>query len=314
MPTQQDVQRLIALREARKRGMMGPTQTAALQEIERRMSMGDQVAKVAEPAMTIASSMVAEPLSGLAGIAGTILPGPQGQGADWVNRTQEALTYMPRTEGGMQSLQGLASLMQPVSDVMQGAEQSMGDFGYENFGPGVGAMMAAIPAAASEVAGVGKPARAARRADDVVDAARKAKPFKLRTGDPDVDKKITEVKMMTPDEYLQQAYEATDARVGGSFEGWMASNQRDADDVARYADAMKSGDEFPMPYIDFDLGSQDGRNRALAAKAAGIEEIPVGIVPAKTAQQRIMEIRDELKGAKGYRKFKLESELKSLGG
>lgn len=156
MPTQQDVQRLIALREARKRGMMGPTQTAALQEIERRMSMSDQVAKVVEPAMTIASSMVAEPLSGLVGIAGTILPGPQGQGADWVNRTQEALTYTPRTEGGMQNLQGLASLMQPVSDLMQGAEQSMGDFGYENFGPGVGAMMAAIPAGLTEAMPGGK--------------------------------------------------------------------------------------------------------------------------------------------------------------
>lgn len=48
----------------------------------------------------IGSSMVAGPLSGLAGIAGTMLPGPEGQGARWTRGVGNALTYQPRTAMG----------------------------------------------------------------------------------------------------------------------------------------------------------------------------------------------------------------------
>ncbi len=57
-------------------------------------------AGVGDAAASIASSMVAAPVSGLAGLAGAILPGPPGQGADWVARTGNALTYAPRTDIG----------------------------------------------------------------------------------------------------------------------------------------------------------------------------------------------------------------------
>jgi hypothetical protein len=145
--------------------MLGPTQSAAVLELERRMSMNDRVATVAEPAMTLVSSMIAEPLSGLAGIAGTLLPGPQGQGAEWVNDVQEALTYVPRTEHGQRALSGLAGLMQPVGDALLAAEEYSGGIGYDFAGPIGGAMMAAIPAAALEVTGMGRPVRALKHAD-----------------------------------------------------------------------------------------------------------------------------------------------------
>jgi hypothetical protein len=48
---------------------------------------------------SVASGAVAAPVSGLAGIAGAVLPGPQGQGADWQQRTQQALTHQPSTVG-----------------------------------------------------------------------------------------------------------------------------------------------------------------------------------------------------------------------
>jgi len=48
----------------------------------------------------LATGSVAAPISGIAGLVGAALPGPQGQGADWVRKTQEALTWKPRTEGG----------------------------------------------------------------------------------------------------------------------------------------------------------------------------------------------------------------------
>tara|TARA_R110002096_G_scaffold322008_4_gene516132 strand:- start:1086 stop:2846 length:1761 start_codon:yes stop_codon:yes gene_type:complete len=82
---------------------------------------------------------------GLAGIAGALLPGEQGQGADWAKRTQEKLTVAPTTpeaqsllqsvgdagqaideniirpaEGGIAGLSNV--LTNPVSNVMQGFE------------------------------------------------------------------------------------------------------------------------------------------------------------------------------------------------
>src|SRR5260221_602904 len=51
-----------------------------------------------ESALKAATSMVSTPLSGFAGIAGAVLPGPQGQGSNWVGKVQDALTYEPRTK------------------------------------------------------------------------------------------------------------------------------------------------------------------------------------------------------------------------
>lgn len=50
--------------------------------------------------LSLGSSMVAAPLAGAAGIAGTVLPGPAGQGADWVKKVEDALTIQPKTQGG----------------------------------------------------------------------------------------------------------------------------------------------------------------------------------------------------------------------
>lgn len=46
------------------------------------------------------SGMAAGPISGLGGLAGAVLPGPEGQGADWQRRIAETLSYKPRTQGG----------------------------------------------------------------------------------------------------------------------------------------------------------------------------------------------------------------------
>lgn len=48
----------------------------------------------------VGSRMVAGPAAGLAGIAGTLLPGKPGQGADWTKAVHNATSYDPRTPGG----------------------------------------------------------------------------------------------------------------------------------------------------------------------------------------------------------------------
>lgn len=57
-------------------------------------------AGVLDAAAAMGSGALAGPVSGLAGIAGTLLPGPEGQGAKWTHNVQDALSYEPRTPIG----------------------------------------------------------------------------------------------------------------------------------------------------------------------------------------------------------------------
>lgn len=55
---------------------------------------------IGETALSMGTGMVGSAVGGLAGIAGSVLPGEQGQGARWTEGVQNALTYQPRTEEG----------------------------------------------------------------------------------------------------------------------------------------------------------------------------------------------------------------------
>jgi hypothetical protein len=134
--------------------------------------------------------------------------------------------------------------------------------------------------------------QARMQGDDVTPAPKT--PFKNTTGDEAIDAQLTKTETMTPDEYLRQAWEATDGKLGGTYESWLASNKLTDAARAKYVQAMKDGDEFPLPYIDKYKGSQDGRNRALAAKEAGIEEIPVGIIEKPSVDVQLKDLRAEL--------------------
>lgn len=83
-----------------------------------------------EAAGTIGSAIVAEPVSGLAGIAGTVLPGKEGQGADWVKSTQDALTYQPRTESGQNAIRSIGEKLAPIGEIIEGASKKLGDRAY----------------------------------------------------------------------------------------------------------------------------------------------------------------------------------------
>ena len=76
-----------------------------------------------EIAANLASGAVAGPLSGLAGIAGTLIPGPEGQGARWTRGVGEALTYQPRTALGEKGASILASPFEALHKLGIGAGQ-----------------------------------------------------------------------------------------------------------------------------------------------------------------------------------------------
>lgn len=167
MPTQRDVERLQALREAKRRGMLGPIQSEAVGVLERRFSdylkgVSDRAKSVVEPAMTAVSASIAEPVSGLVGLAA--LPFGVDVSTRAIERTQDAMTYQPRSEAGRQGLQGLQELMAPVGEAFEGASSYLGDAAYEATGsPAAGAAAYSIPALGLELLGL-KGTRAASKA------------------------------------------------------------------------------------------------------------------------------------------------------
>jgi hypothetical protein len=98
---------------------------------------------------------VAEPIAGGAGVLGGMLPGEQGQGADWVKGTREALTYQPRTAAGQGAVAGAGEFMQPVAEGLQATERFLGDVAYgATDSPAAAAAATAIPTAAMEALGL----------------------------------------------------------------------------------------------------------------------------------------------------------------
>ena len=97
-----------------------------LQALRRRFSnAGARAVGATEALGSIASSAVAEPVAGLAGIAGTLLPGEQGQGAKWVDKTRQALTYEPRTATGQARLQDVGEALAPIGEVIEAPAKNL---------------------------------------------------------------------------------------------------------------------------------------------------------------------------------------------
>ncbi len=149
-----DLARLADLAKLEYEGRLTPVQSMALAELRQRAETANQqAAKVMEPALTAGSAMIAEPVSGFVGLAG--LPYGSDVAADAVRRTQEALTYQPKTQGGMEGLQGLAGVMQPIGDLMNAPSEYLGDKAYELTGsPAVATAAYTAPQAAIELLGL----------------------------------------------------------------------------------------------------------------------------------------------------------------
>ena len=110
---------------------------------------------VAGAAGTLLSSMALEPVAGLAGIAGAVLPGEQGQGAQWVENVRNQ-AYMPEDTNSLQALGGLLS---PVMDAYSSGMDKAEGFATDQLGGAAGAAFRAAPEIGLTLLGAG-PARA----------------------------------------------------------------------------------------------------------------------------------------------------------
>lgn len=116
----------------------------------------DSALSIAEPALTVASGIIAEPIAGVAGVAQSLNPfAEEGAGAEAVEDVRSALTYTPKTEAGQEGLEAVGEFVEPVVEVLSGAESYLGDTAYDLTGsPVIAAAAKTMPTALMELLGV----------------------------------------------------------------------------------------------------------------------------------------------------------------
>ena len=133
----------------------------------REAGLGEKILGGLETAGTIASSAIAEPAGGIAGLAtGLITQDPAAAEAVRAG-VSEQLTYEPRTNQGQKTLQATGEALQPIGEALQSAETALGDATLEaTDSPAAAALATTIPTALMEVFGFavgGKLAKSSKR-------------------------------------------------------------------------------------------------------------------------------------------------------
>jgi hypothetical protein len=82
---------------------------------------------------------------------------------------------------------------------------------------------------------------------------------------------LYKLNYISPKEYLTIVAN----NFGKSYDDMINSNVILKDKIDKYADDMKKGDKFPIPYHTIGKSSQEGRHRALACLKLGVKKIPV---------------------------------------
>lgn len=121
-----------------------------------RPESGGAISRFVEPAATLITSAIAEPIAGLAGITQAVNPfAKTGAGERAVAATREALTFQPRTETGQAGLQAVGEALEPIAEKLGEAEKFLGDKTFEATGsPALAAAAATIPTALMEILGI----------------------------------------------------------------------------------------------------------------------------------------------------------------
>lgn len=96
------------------------------------------------------------------------------------------------------------------------------------------------------------------------------------------------IEWMSPDEYLEKSFEIhkelqskyqniSNLIVKSKLSTYLNDNI-DSDLIQEYTERTLEGSKMPMPVLDYDNMSQEGRHRAVVAKQLEVEEIPVLVV------------------------------------
>lgn len=104
---------------------------------------------------------------------------------------------------------------------------------------------------------------------------------------------LLKLNYMSPKEYLINVAKGFKASYDELME-WANNNSDRVERVNKYAEDMKNGDKFPIPYYTIGKSLQEGRHRALACLKLECKTIPVVVIEPidyKTLPSRLAKFR-----------------------
>ena len=154
-PQSESLKARVAEERARRDGVAQPVQTMK-EATKPEPSTMDKAKGFGEAALTAASSVVAEPVAGIAGMVAAANPfGDSGDGARAVDAVRGGMTYQPKTNKGREYLGAVGSALEPVGEAFAASEDFLGNKAFEMTGsPAIAAAAKTIPTAIMEVLGV----------------------------------------------------------------------------------------------------------------------------------------------------------------
>jgi len=281
-------------------------------------------------AAQMASGMVAEPVSGVLGVASLPFVGGEGAG-DVVEGVQEAMTFQPRTQAGKAASATLGEFAQDVAEsppgraanwVGQEITSAVDERGpLTNIAPGVNyALARTLPTATAELGGGLVGAKVLRGGKRITNDGRNLKPDLQRQVDPN----------LTPEEGMRQLNEGFDSDIathqsrvdelrGAGLEPTKAQVTRDAADFqsqqesaktsGRVRDALENQEATLSQGFDDAVSGTGGRS--VTSGSTAIDEV-VGRSTRLDAEitELYTKAREAAPGAKDVRLESLAASLK----
>lgn len=228
------------------------------------------VNRFVEPAVTMGTAMVAEPVAGIAG--GAQLRSGRGldAAANTVDAARESFTYSPRSPEGQQSLQNVAQWLGPVAEAIGAVEQRLGDVGYDLAGPTGGMLGELLPTATMELLGLG----AVRKGKNVAQSVKNATPNQTQQNILDAgqrfDVPILTTDVKPPTTFFGRWGQSLSEKLGPLGSGTARASQQAAREAAVRGFAEYFDIELDSPFADQMIKSLS-RQRATELQTAGAQ-------------------------------------------
>lgn len=168
-PTEQELEQIFASVGAQPEAQDGVVTAGDAGAIspagQRQQGIGDQILGGVAAAGQIAGEIIREPIKGLIGIGGALLPGEEGQGVRAMQAFEQQAPQLIEGTAAEESLQAVGEAIAPVGEAISAAETGLGEAAFEATGsPTAAAAATAIPTALLEAVGLGAGGRVARGA------------------------------------------------------------------------------------------------------------------------------------------------------
>lgn len=295
--------------------------TARPEQPAQEPSFGEQLRGGLEAAATLGSSIVAEPIAGLAGIGASINPfNEQGAGGRRVKEVREALTFEPTLPGAKAALSRTAEAIQPAAEFLQQREKNLGEFALEATGsPAVAAAATALPTALGELLGVSSlrgGARAADKINRIANAAPDERVSSILSAAEKSDVPVLTTDLFPPESFIGRTAQSISEKLGPLGSGTARSSQQRAriEAVSSFADNI----EIDTPFAESLVKSLNTKTAKTLERAGIVRDEAItkldefGEFPNQKALQEINSLLEKQSRLGTTANSQLTSELNSF--